>query len=380
MRYLELDEASIRATLDAWSASGPLPGILALLPEAEMARLPILQAACRARGIKLLGAVFPALLHDRQFVTTGVWLLAFHESPAYFLLPALGDAGQPAGERLVAAVRECLGKQAAGAHRPTLFLVFDGMVPNIASLLDEVYLAVSNRIEYAGVNAGSERFQPMPCLFDEDSLVGDGVLGVLLPEEGVPALAHGFAPPEKAMSATSTDGNRIAMIDWQPAFAVYRDLIAADYGIALTPENFYQYAVHFPFGILLANGEVVVRIPVALAEDGSLLCIGEVPENAVLVLLKAPAFDAGDCVEHLCRSLQAASGELRGRALLTFYCAGRRMHLGDAAAQELALLDRRSGAAVLGGALSLGEIGSTRRRGYPMFHNATLVCSPWGKP
>lgn len=179
------------------------------------------------------------------------------------------------------------------------------------------------------------------------------------------------------MSATSTAGNRIAMIDWRPAFAVYQEIIKANYGIELSRANFYQYAVHFPFGILCANGEVVVRIPVAVAEDDSLFCVGEVPENAMLVLLKAPSAGENGCIRRLAGKLHAANGDVKNAPLLTFYCAGRRMHLGEAAASELAELYADSGAATMAGALSLGEIGSTVRRGYPLFHNATLVSMPW---
>ena len=53
------------------------------------------------------------------------------------------------------------------------------------------------------------------------------------------------------------------------------------------------------------------------------------------------------------------------------------MHLGSAADTELATLQAGTRASTFGGALSLGEIGSTRQTGYPMFHNATLVCTPW---
>jgi len=34
-------------------------------------------------------------------------------------------------------------------------------------------------------------------------------------------------------------------------------------------------------------------------------------------------------------------------------------------------------AGTIAGALSLGEIGSSMERGYPLFHNATLVVSRW---
>ncbi len=255
-------------------------------------------------------------------------------------------------------------------------MLFDSMVPNIASILDGLYLELANRVEYAGVNAGSETFQPMPCLFDANEVVGDGVLGLLLSGEFAPVLEHGFVQPDRAMTATSTQGNRIAMIDWRPAFDVYREIIRSEYGIDLNRENFYQYGVHFPFGILRASGDVVVRIPVALSEDGSLYCVGEVPENTMLVLLKAPAAGVHGCIERLGWRLRQEAGMLPGDHLLTFYCAGRRMHLGEAAEGELAELLAATGASGLGGALSLGEIGSTTRQGYPMFHNATLVCTP----
>lgn len=376
MRYVELNRESIEQVLNEWSPRQAGAGVVALLPEAEKNHLPILQAACRKYGLALAGAIFPALIRQEAFLTHGVWLLCFDQMPPRFLLPAVNATGNPAGA-VVAAALEGLKSCPAGGAKPTFFMLFDGMVPNVASILDNIYLELSNRVEYGGVNAGSETFQPMPCLFDETQVVGDGLLGLLLPGNMAPTLEHGFAQPEQAMSATSTEGNRIAMIDWRPAFDVYQEIIKAQYGIDLTRDNFYEYAVHFPFGILRANGDVVVRIPVALTDDGSLYCVGEIPENAMLVLLQAPAAGAHGCIGRLANHLHGAHGTMQGAQLLTFYCAGRRMHLGEGAEKELAELKAASGAGEMGGALSLGEIGSTVRWGYPMFHNATLVCSPW---
>ena len=377
VRRIELTIDAIEQALNDSALPAAGGGILALLPEAEKDRLPLLQAACRRRGIALVGGVFPALIARQTFSKSGAWLLYFDRMPPYFLLPAINAAGDSVLDRLVSAVRNGLQDCPANASKPTLFMIFDSMLPNIASILDGLYLELSNRVEYGGVNAGSESFQPMPCLFDASQLVGDGVLTLLLPGNMAPVLEHGFQPPEHTMSATSTEGNRIAMIDWRPAFDVYQEIIRAQYGIDLTRENFYEYAVHFPVGILRANGEVVVRIPVALADDGSLVCIGEIPENSMLILLQAPAAGAHGCIARLADNLRAIHGELNGAQLLTFYCAGRRMHLGDEAESELLELRAATDVGEMAGALSLGEIGSTVRWGYPMFHNATLVCTPW---
>lgn len=373
MQHVSLNAAAIQAYID--HCFGGAPGrLLALLPEAEKEQLPLLQQVCREAGVRLAGGIFPALLDEGVFSTQGCWLLPLSEASPQFLIASLRD-DEGAARRIVSAVREAL--PAAGARHPTLFLIFDAMLPNIASLLDEIYLDLSNRVEYAGVNAGSETFQPMPCLFDESQLIGDGVLGILLPDGVAPALEHGFAPPARALSATSTDGNRVAMIDWRPAFDVYQDIIRGYYGVKLTRENFYQHAVHFPFGILRANGDVVVRIPVALSEDGSLFCVGEIPANSMLVVLQAPAAGASGCIAHLAGKLDVLWPQRDRKRLLAFYCAGRRMHLGADAERELSQLSQASGASMIGGAVSLGEIGSVVPHGYPMFHNATLVCLPW---
>ncbi|MGE0081349.1 MAG: FIST signal transduction protein, partial [Thiohalomonadaceae bacterium] len=261
----------------------------------------------------------------------------------------------------------------------TLMMLFDAMVPNVASLLDELYLRLANRVHYMGANAGSESFQPMPCLFDNERLVEHGVLTLLLgPHEGA-ILHHGYGVPPKMTAATSTDGNRILQIDWRPAFEVYQEMARAQYGVEINRENFYQYAVHFPFGIVRANGVILVRIPVALEEDGSLFCVGEVPPNAMLTLLEAPEVDSVHTIEALVQGLTELNGELKDRELLLFGCAGRRLHLGiEAASREVKSFVQLSGAQVAG-ALSLGEIGSTTQWGYPLFHNAALVACLWGE-
>lgn len=372
MRHIGLDVVSIEQVLDQWFADQTTGGLIALLPEAEKDQLPILQRVCRERSIPLFGGIFPALIDGARFINHGVCLLPFPAMPPAFLIPAADGA-----EAIGLAVRRGLATLPAGTAKPTLFLMFDGMLPNIASLLEEIYFALANRVDYVGVNAGSESFQPMPCLFDQNQLIGAGVMGVLLPGDVKTVLEHGFVQPERAMSATASQGNRVVTIDWRPAFEVYQAMIKTEYGIDLTAENFYQYAVHFPFGILRASGEIVVRIPVALADDGSLFCVGEVPENSVLVLLKSPEAGGNACLDRLAKDLNFASAGSSGHRLLAFYCAGRRIHLGVAAETELAELCARAQVSELAGALSLGEIGSTQRGGYPVFHNATLVCRPW---
>jgi hypothetical protein len=369
--------AEIEQVLAAWQSIHPGMGILALLPEAEKEKLPVLQEACRNKGIPLVGGIFPALLTGGQFSTQGVWLMRFDQMPHTMLLEDLPvEAG--AVSEFVRETCHSLASHLDRKSEATLFMLFDAMQPNIGSILDEFYLNLANRVHYAGANAGSETFQPMPCLFDVDRVIGNGALFILLPDHKGAILEHGYRAPPRTVYATSTAGNRISQIDWRPAFEVYQELVRDQYGVEVDKSNFYEHAVHFPFGIVRANHHVVVRIPVALNDDGSLFCVGEVPANSVLTLLERPEVDTHETLRVLLKGLETMGAGRDGGDLLLFYCAGRRMHLGmELATTELREFGELTRPSPVAGALSLGEIGGSSLHGYPLFHNATLVAARW---
>lgn len=377
--FSSLDNAAIETLLDSWRSTCPGMGVFALLPEAEKGGVEHLQSICVLRNVALVGAVFPALVVNGEFSTRGLWLLRFDAMPYVALhenLPHDAVGAARVAEQIGSQIRE----QIKDDTQVTLFMLFDALVPNISTLLDELYLQLANRVHYVGANAGSETFQPMPCLFDNAHTIQNGVLLMLLQPHPGAMLAHGYNAPPGMISATSTEGNCIRQIDWRPAFEVYQELVRAQSGVEVTTDNFYQHAVHFPFGIIRANHEVLVRIPVALEEDGSLFCVGEVPANAVLTLLEAPKIDSQHTLQTLVRGLTGINGELTDSEILLFYCAGRRLHLGlEAASSELHQFAQLTRAAPIAGALSLGEIGSSLQWGYPLFHNATLVAIRWDK-
>lgn len=378
MHYLpQIDTAIITSLLTKWRAAHPGSGILALLPEAEAAAVGTVQQVCRDIDVPLVGAIFPAIIEQSEFRSHGIWLLRFEQMPYISLhadLPIASDRLPEAIDEIADEVKQHL----EGDHDITLCLLFDAMVPNIATILDELYLRLANRVHYMGANAGSETFQPMPCLFDSDRLIQNGVAVIVLRHHRGAILDHGYAVPPQMLTATSTEGNRIIQIDWRPAFEVYQEIARVQYGVEINRDNFYQYGVHIPFGIVRANGIILVRIPVALNDDGSLFCVGEVPPNSVLTLLEAPAVDSSHTLATLIDGLTTLNGPLNGRQMLLFYCAGRRLHLGiGAATREIHDLAERGKLMQLAGALSLGEIGSTSQWGYPLFHNATLVGSLW---
>jgi len=374
MRFLPRIEAmELKNTLRQMQKDSPHMGICAFLPEAQKGQLDLLQATCRELSIPLIGAIFPELIKDNDFYTDGIWLFGFNEMPYFSLLEELAVDPDEACQRtneIITNIYQHLDDNADAA----LFMIFDATLPNIGTLLDNIYLQLANRVHYAGVNAGSETFQPIPCLFDTDKLVNNGLLLVLLQSNKGAILEHGYHAPQKVVYATSTNNNCISQIDWRPAFDVYQELVRTQYGVEINRENFYELAVHYPFGIVRANHHVVVRIPVMLTDDGALNCVGEVPANSVLTLLERPIVDSDETLKALHEGLINLNGDNTGAELLLFYCAGRRMHIGmETARKELERFKSITQAAQVAGALSLGEIGSSTLHGYPLFQNASLI-------
>lgn len=366
--YLEqITAATLSQSLAAWEHQQHL---LVLLPEDESEAVPLIQACCREAGIRVAGALFPELLVGTATCRRGAILIPLIDAPPPLLVEAVSSPESPeqVALQLVDYVESNLGED----QEATLFTLFDALVPNIASHLDAWYLALADRVHYLGVNGGSERFVSIPCLFDQDRFIADGLLVQLLPGHTGGLLEHGYGVPPAGVTATSAQANRIVQIDWRPALDVYRELMQSQYGVSIDRDNFYAYAVHFPFGIIRADGEVLVRIPVALDDQDGIVCVGEIPPHSLLALL-----DARTGIEVATRALlQDLAGTAPDQPLLMFYCAGRRMHMGPAGLEQ-ELQTMQAGRAPLLGALSLGEIGASHSGGYPLFHNAALVGVPW---
>jgi hypothetical protein len=372
-QFVEAQGRAIALVIERWKQNWPSMSLLALLPEAEKTQVALVQDACRAQEVSLHGAIFPALIDSEGFRSHGVLLICMGTTPGSFLLEEVQEEG---ATRFKAAIEDLMrATPAIDDSRGTLFTIFDAMLPHIGTLLNDTHAYLLKAPRYIGVNAGSESFQSMPCLFNNDRLVQNGVLGLYFPKKMNSAVHHAYEESDIPFRATSATGNRIVKIDGQPAFAAYQKIIWEQYAVELTKENFYDYAVHFPFGLVTAM-DVLVRIPVGLGDDDSIVCVGEIAANSMLRLLKAPALSESLCAQDIGVILQSNTVETVANSLLIFYCAGRRMHFDADAATELKQIHSATGHKRMYGALSLGEIDTLDDFECRRASNIPQACAP----
>lgn len=209
------------------------------------------------------------------------------------------------------------------------------------------------------------------------------VLGVLFQAKspiGI-GVAHGWTPSGQSVVATRTEANRIFELNGRPALDVYKkiwkdifpDIAGKNY--QEKQKEFYQFAAYYPLGLAQATGEYLIRDPYAITEDGSIICAGEVPEDAILHFM----YGESKPLLHAAKTAtQQALDQLEGHpieAVLFFDCITRFSLPHYNILDELNQIKETIGVEVpILGVLSRGEI-ATPSEGPALFHNKTLVLS-----
>lgn len=374
-KYIQnIDKNSLSEFFLAEKKNNMSPSFFVMVAEKSIDRVALIQQEAEAKEVTVVGAVFPEIIVDGDFKKEGCYITEADGMSGYFMADGFDLTDDKDLETKTLDFAEDIKKYIPEKDsHGSLMLIFDAMLLRVGTILDNFYLKLGNSLCYMGVNAGSETFTPMKCVFDNKRFLENAVLAIYFRHDGSVILEHGYKPHEESISATSTNLNCVTSIDWRPAFEVYSEMAKRDYNVEITKENFYETAVHYPLGIVRADDTILVRIPVALTDEGHLYCVGEVPENSLLTLLKTTEESLNESVELIAK----AYNEKGWQKKFTFYCAGRRLHVGiEQATKELKKLGADTNSSV-NGALSLGEISSYKSMDYPLFHNGAIVCVNW---
>jgi hypothetical protein len=377
--YLPSAEPLAVARAAALAAAGGEDMVGVMLAEGGAPPLDQVVQALAATKVSFFGGVFPSLIDGQERRDAGALLITLPKVTDPLLVRGL-DTGRFALPDVLPFVQWHRGS------KPTALLLVDGLAPNISHFLRSVYHQLGNRVSYWGGGAGSLTLQPRPCLFTREGIHQGAAIIALTSLPSRLGVRHGWRELKGPFVATRSDRNVISQLNWRNAFDVYRSTVEDDAGVTITPENFFRVASGYPFGIRKEGQELLVRDPVAVGAGGSLICVGDVPENAALSILKGEP-----------RLLVSAAGQAAREALLdgkgdparpvrhclVADCASRSLFLGERFSEELdEIADGLGGGAEQChpvGMLTLGEI-SSHGEGYLEFFNKTSVVAVVHEP
>ena len=354
------------------------------LAEKDAPELDDLQQALVDGPLDFIGGLFPSVLFDGQRYDVGAVIFSFPCKVKPLLVTGLHldrpDVSLPPDWRAFLSSGVTVAGQGTGRAQATALVLVDGLCRNVGGFLRGLHDGLGNNVGYWGGGAGSLSLQQRPCVFGPQGVYQDAAWVALCSAPSALGVRHGWREIMGPLVATRTDGNRILELNWQAAFDVYKGAVEGDSGLALSRAGFFEIAKGYPFGLRKEGAEAVVRDPIAVDEHGALVCVGEVPENAVLSILKGEA-------RALTAAARQAAAEARrdgpaGASLcLVADCISRAIFLQDGFVEELAALmapfadDPKPPMMV--GALTLGEI-SSQGLGYLEFFNKTAVVALLG--
>lgn len=311
----------------------------------------------RELSVTIAGGVFPQLIYGGRNHEQGYLVLGLAAACPVKAIGGLSTADADFADEIE--------RTGATAGSSTLVLL-DGLASQIGAFLDGVYDVFGGAPTYFGGGAGSLSFEHRPCLFSNAGMLMDHALLVSLPGRVTVGVEHGWQKFAGPFAVTGAERNRVLAIDYRPASALYRELVEQDSGRRFDGQNFFDIAKGYPLGMEKPGGALVVRDPIS-SDGDALVCVGEVPANSVIYLLKGEAARLVSAAAASARRIPSGTSP----AFLVD-CISRVLFLQERFGEELAAVKAEVGERPVFGVLTLGEVANGGD--YCLeFYNKTLV-------
>jgi hypothetical protein len=160
---------------------------------------------------------------------------------------------------------------------------------------------------------------------------------------------------------TKAEGTKLIELDNKPAFEIYQDHFgerAGEFKKALSLS-----AVTYPLGMKAeGSDETMVRVPLAVGDDGSIVCGAEVIEGSEMSIMIGTLSSAMAAAKTMVQTLVDSVPDAKPRVVFVSDCVARKILFGEHGPEEIALLKSIGGPeSVIFGFYSYGQIASLKK-------------------
>jgi hypothetical protein len=269
-------------------------------------------------------------------------------------------------------VAGCAADVASSAHR-VLLLLSDGLAGDQQEVVRGAYAVVGAEVPLVGGCAGDDLKMAATHQFHGHDVYRGAVVGAAIGSDapfGI-GVKHGWRRVGSPMIVTRSEGNRVLMLDDEPALDVYLRGLGAPEAARADPGAFTRFALTHPLGIRRRSGSEVRFVAGADFVDRSLQCVAHVPQGGLTWFMEGDAVSVMDATDAACSRAIHQLGARPPLGIVAFDCIARRGVLGAGIADEVARIAGHAQGAPVAGFYTYGEIARTGGRGG--FHNQTLV-------
>jgi hypothetical protein len=333
----------------------------------------LLEALAREAGTQVIGGSSSA----GEFTNMGrgegqVSALAIRSADMKF---AIG-VGQGVTQDPAEAARQLVGafrgrRNPAEGYRNALVMT-DALAGHTDALVEELTLKTGGDYRFFGGGAGDDGRFHTTHVFAGTKSYNNAVsaLEILSTKPIGIGVSHGWEPAGEGMRVTEANGTLLMGLNGAPALQAIQEH-ATNTGQTLDPAEPLPFFLHNVLGIRSAEG-YRLRVPLAIGENGSIVCAAAVPEGSIVHIMKANAASAVQAARQATESaLRGLSGH-KPAAAFVFDCVATRLRLGRAFEDELQACAKLLEPAGFVGCNTYGQIARAEGQ-FSGFHNCTAV-------
>jgi hypothetical protein len=376
----ECGKQAARAALAEIGSKTP-PDLVIVFASPTYDHKEVLKGICSVTGdAPLIGCSSAGEFTERGVLSQSVVVAAISSDTMRFTI----GCGRGLAENLSRAVSEAVAdfrassseSLTAGLIHRTILLFADGLGGGGEALIDELMVQTALQYELAGGAAGDDvKFQKTPVFYRDEVMTGAFVcVEILSPAPLGLGISHGWCPIGPKMRVTRSEGLAIKEINGRPAMEIYREF-ARQQGITLEGKAVVPFLMEHIIGWLYQEGEQKLRVTLWPLDDGSVVCASEVPEGALISLMKATdqsVIDASGMASSLAlQNLQSAPPA----GIIVLECVSQKLRVGEAGiSQELQRIQQVVGSIPLAGCHGYGQLARTRGAFTGLMSASALVC------
>ena len=248
----------------------------------------------------------------------------------------------------------------------------DALAGHTDPLVEELTLRTAGNYRFFGGGAGDDARFATTHVFAGREAHTDAVvaLEILSAKPVGVGVSHGWEPAGAGMRVTEAEGHRLVSLNGMPAVHAFQEHAELT-GQRLNLQDPMPFFLHNVIGIKGDEG-YRLRVPLAIQDDGSVLCAAAVPEGSVIHLMKTSVESAVMAARQATTDALRALAGNKPAAGFVFDCVATRLRLGREFENELEACARLLEPVGFVGCNTYGQIARAEGQ-FSGFHNCTAV-------
>lgn len=281
----------------------------------------------------------------------------------------LGEAREQAAAALVDGFQ---GRNHPSFVYRSALVLADALAGHMEEFVGELTVLTGGTYRLFGGGAGGDEQFERRSVFRGTEVLPDAAVALeILSNKPIGVgVGHGWRTCSGPMRVTEARERHLGSLNAMPAAEAFEEH-AERTGQPFERQQPLPFFLHNVLGVTTDSGHKL-RVPLAVQEDGSVLCATEVPQGSTVHVMQVSAASAAEAAARSTEEALRQLGDHKPAAALFFDCVATRLRMGREFGFELEAVQRVLGDVRFAGCNTIGQIARAEGQ-FSGFHNCTAV-------